>query len=177
MVSPKDGGINRAKTFAKALTSNGYKNASFAAFIKEVRPDGRSKRVLLGNVEGCDCIIVDDIIDTGTTIIKRAKNLKRAGAKNVYVFATHGVFSGNSEKLTSMSPYLDEIVVSDTIPFEENVASEAQQVKKGVKDKPVSSNKVVRLSLAPLLAETIQRLIRMKSTSTLTDNNTPSNQL
>ena len=177
VVSPKDGGINRAKTFAKALASNGYKNASFASFIKEVRPDGRSKRVLLGDVEGCDCIIVDDIIDTGTTIIKRAKNLKRAGAKNVFVFATHGVFSGNSEKLTSMSPYLDEIVVSDTIPFEENVAPEAQQLKKGVKDKPDLSNKVVRLSLAPLLAETIQRLIRMKSTSALTDNNTPSKQL
>ena len=76
-----------------------------------------------------------------------------------------------------MSPYLDEVVVSDTIPFEEKFASENENLKRGSTDKSGSSNKVVRLSLAPLLAETIQRLIRMKSTSALTDNNTSSNQL
>ncbi len=161
VVSPKDGGINRAKTFAKALSINGYKNANFAAFIKEVRPDGRSKRVLLGDVKDCDCILVDDIIDTGTTLIKRAKNLKRAGARKVYAFATHGIFSGNSEKLVRKSPYLDEVVVSDTIPFLSG--EEPNNENNGV-----VNEKVVRLSLAPLLAETIRRIIHMRSTSALT---------
>ena len=137
MVSPKDGGINRAKTFAKALASNGYKETLASPHLSKSAPrwsvqassPGRCRRLRLHYSRRY-------YRDTGTTIIKRAKNLKRAGAKNVFVFATHGVFSGNSEKLTSMSPYLDEVVVSDTIPFEENVASEAQQLKKGVKDKP-----------------------------------------
>ena len=160
VVSPKDGGINRAKTFAKALSVNGYKNANFAAFIKEVRPDGRSKRVLLGDVKDCDCIIVDDIIDTGTTLIKRSKNLKRAGARKVYAFATHGVFSGNSEKLITKSPYLDEVVVSDTIPF-------LTEVKEDIDE----NSKVVRLTLAPLLAESIRRVIYMRSTAVLTASN------
>ena len=160
VVSPKDGGINRAKTFAKALSVNGYKNANFAAFIKEVRPDGRSKRVLLGDVKDCDCIIVDDIIDTGTTLIKRSKNLKRAGARKVYAFATHGVFSGNSEKLITKSPYLDEVVVSDTIPFLTEVKEDINQ-----------NSKVVRLTLAPLLAESIRRVIYMRSTAVLTASN------
>ena len=100
-----------------------------------------------------DCIIVDDIIDTGTTVVKRAKELRRAGARRVFAFATHGVFSGNSEKLVSKTPYLDEIVVSDTIPFNEGP----------------TTGKVKRLSLAPLIAETIRRVYHMQSTGNLTE--------
>ena len=111
-------------------------------------------------MKDCDCIIVDDIIDTGTTLIKRSKNLKRAGARKVYAFATHGVFSGNSEKLITKSPYLDEVVVSDTIPFLTEVKEDINQ-----------NSKVVRLTLAPLLAESIRRVIYMRSTAVLTASN------
>ena len=153
VVSTKDGGIYRAKSFCAGMAVKGYPGVKFASFIKETRPDGRSKRLLLGDVTGCDCIVVDDIIDTGTTVVKRAKDLRRLGARKVYAFATHGVFSGNSETLLRQSPYLEEVVVSDTIPFDVSNAGD----------------KVQRLSLAPLLAETIRRIYHMRSTGNLTE--------
>ena len=153
VVSSKDGGIYRAKSFCAGMATKGYSDVKFASFIKETQPDGRSKRILLGDVTDSDCIIVDDIIDTGTTVVKRAKELRRAGARRVFAFATHGVFSGNSEKLVSKTPYLDEIVVSDTIPFNEGP----------------TTGKVKRLSLAPLIAETIRRVYHMQSTGNLTE--------
>ena len=71
------------------------KNIGTTMIIKQrPRPNEVSKMELVGDVKGCDCIIVDDMIDTGTTLCLAAKCLKDNGAENVYSFATHGLFNG-----------------------------------------------------------------------------------
>lgn len=105
---------------------------------------------IIGDVEGRDCLISDDMIDTGGTLITAASLLKQAGAKTLKVCATHGIFSKNAIERLSASK-IDEIVISDSIPHEN-----------------LSDNfKVV--SLAPLLSEAIKNLHEGSSISVLFD--------
>ena len=69
-----------------------------------------------GNVKGKDCILIDDMMDTGTTIIRAAERLKKAGARRVYVYVCHGLFSGTSWASVSKNTAIDEVIVSNTIP-------------------------------------------------------------
>ena len=106
----------------------------------------------MGDVHGKDCILVDDMMDTGTTIIRAAQRLKRAGARKVFVYVSHGIFSGTSWTTVVKSRAIDEVVVSNTIP-----QVRAQQ-----------QSKIRHLSLAPLLAEAMSRMVTDKSMRALT---------
>merc|ERR1719273_362682 len=107
---------------------------------------------LIGSVEGCDVIIVDDMIDTVGTLTKAAAQLKERGAKRVYAFATHGVFSGPAYERIAKS-VIEKVVICDTIPLKKN--------------KPV--DKIVQLSIAPLISEAIARIHLQKSIAEMFD--------
>jgi ribose-phosphate pyrophosphokinase len=106
---------------------------------------------VIGEIEGRNCVIMDDMIDTAGTLVKAAEVLKQRGAKKVYAYCTHPIFSGPAiERLQDSS--LDEVVVTNTIPL----SARAQ-----------SCGKIRQLSVAPLIAETIQRIARGDSVMSL----------
>ena len=106
---------------------------------------------VIGEIEGRNCVIMDDMIDTAGTLVKAAEVLKERGAKKVYAYCTHPIFSGPAiERLEASS--LDEVVVTNTIPL----SASAQ-----------SCSKIRQLSVAPLIAETIQRIARGDSVMSL----------
>ena len=108
---------------------------------------------LIGNVQGKVCILVDDMIDTAGTLCEAAKTLKANGAKEVYAFATHGLFSGPAGDRISKSD-LTKVVTSDSIPVTE-------EFKKKVGDK------YAQVSLDLLLAEAIRRVHQKESLNEL----------
>lgn len=94
VVSPDAGGVSRAKSFQESFISRGFDKVTFAMIAKQRSGAGKIAQMdLIGSVDGKDCIILDDMIDTAGTLCKAAQGLKDKGAKNVYAFATHGVFS------------------------------------------------------------------------------------
>ena len=107
-----------------------------------------SKMELVGNVNGCDCIIIDDMIDTAGTLCLAADVLKKNGARKVFAFATHGVFSGKAVENINLSN-LDKVVVTNTIPFE----------------KTEECQKIIQLSVGMLIAEAIRRVNNNESLS------------
>lgn len=97
MVSPDAGGLNRAKAFHKHFDYHGYGGGlvGLAMLNKERKEANKIEKMeLVGNVEGKVCILIDDMIDTAGTLCEAAKVLKDKGAKKVYAFASHGLFSG-----------------------------------------------------------------------------------
>ena len=118
VVSPDIGGVVRARAVAKLL------NDADMAIIDKRRPKANTSQVMhiIGEVAERDCILVDDMIDTGGTLCKAAQALKERGAKRVFAYATHAVFSGSAAKNIA-SDALDEIVVTDTIPLSEEIKS------------------------------------------------------
>merc|ERR1711965_714204 len=85
--------------------------------------DGLSRVTdLVGHVSGCDCIIVDDMIDTAGTLCTAANELTALGARRVFAFATHGLFSGAAAECIEGSA-LEEVVVSNTIPLGASVST------------------------------------------------------
>ena len=106
---------------------------------------------LIGDVEGRDCVIVDDMIDTGGTLCKAAEALKERGAKRVFAYATHAVFSGNAAQNIKDS-VIDEVIITDSVPLSEEM-------------KAIS--KVKQLSLSPMLAEAIRRISNEESISAM----------
>lgn len=70
----------------------------------------------MGEVKDCDCIIVDDIIDTAEKATRAAKHLKKAGARRIFVYATHGLFSKGAIDLINKSP-INEVVVTNSLPI------------------------------------------------------------
>ncbi len=153
VVSPKSGGLFRAKQFRQSLSR--FTDAELVTFVKEKFSDGSTTRRLLGDVAGKDCILVDDMMDTGTTIIRAAQRLKRAGARRVFVYVSHGLFSGTAWASVVKSEAIDEVIVSNTIPAGKHSGA-AQQ------------DKIRQLSLAPLLAEAMSRCVTERSTRVLT---------
>jgi ribose-phosphate pyrophosphokinase len=111
VVSPDLGGVTRTRSFADRLGLE-------IAIIEKNRPRPNVSEVmnLIGDVKGRDCILVDDIIDTGGTITSAAEALKEAGAKRVYISAVHGVLSGQAVEKIERS-VVEKCVISDTIPF------------------------------------------------------------
>lgn len=143
IVSPDVGGVVRARALAKQLHCD-------LAIIDKRRPKANVAEVMniIGDIEGRNCIIMDDMIDTAGTLVKAAEVLKNRGAKHVYAYCTHPVFSGPAlDRLTSNTG-LDEVVVTNTVPLSER----AEQC-----------SKIRQLSVAPLIAETIQRIANGKS--------------
>ena len=98
---------------------------------------------VIGDIEGRNCVIMDDMIDTAGTLVKAAEVLKQRGAKKVYAYCTHPIFSGPAIERIAGGEALDEVVVTNTIPL----SLEAQ-----------GCNKIRQLSVAPLIAETIKRI-------------------
>eukprot|EP01083_Nonionella_stella_P098585 277263_1 len=152
VVSPDAGGVYRAKMFREGLAAMGL-NAKLAMIIKQRESAGKvSQMDLVGDVEGCDCIIVDDMIDTAGTLCKAGKELKKRGAKRIYAFATHGLFSGPAIERIDNSCF-EKVVVCNTIPV----------TGKG------HSDKILHLSVAQLLAKAIESIHFRKSISKLFD--------
>jgi len=106
---------------------------------------------VIGDVEGRDCVIIDDLVDTAGTLSQAAKALKDAGAKKVVAYCTHPVLSGPAVQNIEGS-VLDELVVTDTIPL----APEAERC-----------SRIRQLSIAELLAESIRRISTEESLSSL----------
>jgi ribose-phosphate pyrophosphokinase len=107
---------------------------------------------VIGEIEGRNCVIMDDMIDTAGTLVKAAEVLKERGAKKVYAYCTHPIFSGPAIERIGSGDALDEVVVTNTIPLSKEAAACA---------------KIRQLSVAPLIAETIQRIAMGKSVMSL----------
>ena len=106
---------------------------------------------IIGDVKNKTCIIVDDIIDSGGTIVNAVEELKKNGANEVYVFITHAVLSGDAVKKIKNSK-IKKLIITDTI---EN----AQKIK--------NNNKIEVLSIASLMSEAIKRIANSNSVSDL----------
>jgi len=146
VVSPDVGGVVRARALAKRLDVD-------LAIIDKRRPRANVAEVmnLIGDVTDRTCVIMDDMVDTANTLCKAANALKAHGAKKVVAYCTHPVLSGSAVQRVIESE-LDELVVTDTIPLKEEAAA---------------SGKIRQLSVADLLAETIRRILRSDSVSSL----------
>ncbi|MFQ5736600.1 MAG: ribose-phosphate pyrophosphokinase [Thermodesulfobacteriota bacterium] len=145
VVSPDAGGVERARAFAKRLGAN-------LAIIDKRRPRPNVSEVMniIGEVEGKTTILLDDMIDTAGTITQAATALAEHGAKQVYACCTHAVLSGPAIERIDNSP-IKELVVTNTIP----------------ERKGVTSAKIKRLSVGPLLGEAIKRIHFGESVSSL----------
>ncbi|OOH84868.1 ribose-phosphate pyrophosphokinase [Comamonas kerstersii] len=147
VVSPDVGGVVRARALAKQLGCD-------LAIIDKRRPKANVSEVMhvIGDIDGRNCVIMDDMIDTAGTLVKAAEVLKQRGAKKVYAYCTHPIFSGPAIQRISEGDALDEVVVTNTIPL-----SPAAQ----------ACGKIRQLSVAPLFAETMQRISSGDSVSSL----------
>jgi len=152
IVSPDAGGVYRAKQFREGLAKNYNIEAGLAMIIKQRHKPGEIERMdLVGSVDNADVIIVDDMIDTAGTLCAAAKELQKHGARRVFAFASHGIFSGPACDRIANS-VLSEVCITNTIPL-----SEASK----------KNEKIKTLSVAPLLASAIERIHEKKSVSAL----------
>ena len=146
IVSPDAGGVGRARGFAKRLGAT-------LAIIDKRRPAPNVARVLhvIGDVKGRDVIILDDMVDTGGTLVQSVEALKEEGARRVYAACTHPVLSGNAvEKIENSE--LDRLIITNTIPLN---------------DKAGTCQKIEVLSVAELFGEAIKRISQGSSVSSL----------
>ena len=145
-VAPDVGGVERARALGQKL------NVGLAIVDKRRPAPGKSQVMnIIGNVKGKNCLLVDDIIDSGGTIVNAAKALKAKGAKDVYVYVTHGVLSGNAVEQINNSK-IKKLILTDTI-------DNSNKIKK--------SSKIVVLSISNLMAEAIKRISNSTSVSDL----------
>jgi ribose-phosphate pyrophosphokinase len=148
VVSPDAGGVERARTYAKHL------NASLAIVDKRrSAPNVAEVMNVIGDVDGGDVVLIDDMIDTAGTICQAATVLKERGAREVLAVATHPVLSGPAIQRLSES-MIDQVIVTNTIPLNEGAKI---------------CEKIKVLSVAPLFAEAIRRIHDLNSVSSLFD--------
>jgi ribose-phosphate pyrophosphokinase len=115
VLSPDVGGVKRAERFRAALSGRLARNVA-SGFMEKYRARGAvSGETLIADVTDKSVIIIDDLISSGTTIARAAAACRAAGAKKVYVAATHGIFAGNANAILSAAE-VDRIVVADTVP-------------------------------------------------------------
>ena len=145
-VSPDVGGVQRTRGLATRIKAD-------LAIIDKRRPAPGKSQVMniIGNVKNKTCIIVDDIIDSGGTIINAVDALKKSGANEVYVFITHAVLSGEAAEKIKRSK-IKKLIITDTI---DNTA------------KIKNNSKFEVISIAPLMAEAINRISNSTSVSDL----------
>lgn len=149
VVAPDTGGAERARAYAKRL------NAGLALCDKRrERANEADVMNVVGDVKGKNCLIVDDMCDTGGTICKVAKALHDAGAEEVYACFTHAVLSGNAIENISTS-FLKKVIVTNTVPLGSHAAP------------LVESGKIEVLSVAKLLASAISSIHDETSVSSL----------
>lgn len=111
VVSPDHGGVTRARSFMNAA---GIPNLVIINKYRERANEVASMQVI-GNVEGKNAIIVDDLVDTGGTLMRAADELKKLGAKDIYIFCTHGVFSDDAIERLSKCESITRIMITNTI--------------------------------------------------------------
>ena len=147
VVSPDVGGVVRARALAKRLDD------ADLAIIDKRRPKANVSEIMhiIGDVDGRSCVLIDDLVDTAGTLCHAAAALKSHGALKVVAYCTHAVLSGAAMKNLNGSE-LDELVVTDTIPLNQEAAE---------------SGKIRQLSVAEMLAETIRRIAVGESVSSL----------
>lgn len=146
-ISPDAGGVERVRFFAKKLNSD-------IAMIDKRRTGKNVAEAMnvIGNVNGKECIIIDDMIDTAGTLVQACKALRANGATKIYACATHPVFSPPAIQRITECAELDRVIVTDTIPLTEEA--------KGC-------SKIVVLSTAELLSKAIHRTFNNDSVSSL----------
>ena len=146
VISPDVGGVVRARALAKQLGCD-------LAIIDKRRAAANMSEVMhvIGEIEGRNCVIMDDMIDTAGTLCKAAEVLKERGAKSVYAYCTHPVFSGTAIERIHASQ-IDEVVITNTIPLS---------------DAAKACPKIRQLSVAFLFAETIRRISDGESVTSL----------
>ncbi|MFO0123136.1 MAG: ribose-phosphate pyrophosphokinase [Inhella sp.] len=146
VVSPDVGGVVRARALAKQLGCD-------LAIIDKRRPAANVSEVMhvIGEIEGRNCVILDDMIDTAGTLVKAAEVLKDRGAQRVFAYCTHPILSGPAIERIANSQ-LDEVVITNTIPLS---------------DAAKANPKIRQLSVAFLFAETIRRISDGESVTSL----------
>ena len=146
IVSPDAGGVERARAYAKRLNSA-------LAIIDKRRESPNVSQVMniIGDVSGMIAVLVDDMVDTGGTLVRAAYALTEKGARAVYACCTHPVLSGQSIKVILDSP-ITEMIVTDTIPLREEARN---------------CHKIKILSVSSLLADAIRRIYEDESVSCL----------
>jgi len=146
VISPDIGGVVRARALAKQLGCD-------LAIIDKRRPTANVSEVMhvIGEIEGRNCVIMDDMIDTAGTLVKAAEVLKERGANHVYAYCTHPVFSGPAVERIVAS-HIDEVVVTNTI---------------ALSDAAKACSKIRQLSVSFLFAETIRRISDGESVTSL----------
>ena len=148
MVSPDVGGVIRARAIAKRL------DVDLAIIDKRRERAGQSEVMhIIGEVEGRNCIVADDIVDSAGTLCNAAQALMDAGAASVSAYITHGVLSGGAVSRVGSSP-LKSLVITDSIQ-----GTEAVRVSRNVR----------QLTIAPLIGEAINRISNEQSVSSLFD--------
>lgn len=144
VISPDTGGAKRADLFREALEQACGESIG-KGFAEKRRSSGVvSGDLFVGEVAGATALIIDDLISTGTTLVRAARAARQAGARRVLAMVTHGLFMPGAEKAIS-DPALDGLVVTDAVPPFRLAAKAAQE-------------KIEVLPVAPLLAEIIRRL-------------------
>ena len=145
VVAPDVGSVRMNRAFARRLNCD-------LVILDKRRVSGTETEVLnlIGDVDGKNCIICDDMISTGTSIVKATEAVRANGAEKVYLCATHPVLSGNAVETLNAAEGVEKIVVTDTIP---------------VDNKPV--DRLEALSMATLLGDVIGRIHRSESVSYL----------
>jgi len=148
IASPDIGGVARARYFAKKLGLE-------MVIVDKRREKANESEVMnvIGNVEGKDVILIDDMVDTAGTMVKGAAALKNLGANSVMACCTHPVLSGPAYERIEDGD-LDELVVANTIPMDQK------------------SSKIKMLSTAPMLGEVIRRVNNNESVNSLFETNT-----
>ncbi|KAF6820000.1 ribose-phosphate pyrophosphokinase [Colletotrichum sojae] len=154
VISPDAGGAKRATAIADEL------DMAFALIHKERRPTKYSEQrnasmMLVGDVKDKICILVDDLVDTGNTITRAAKLLKKEGATQIYALLTHGIFSGDAIPRINASA-IDRIIVTNTVPQDEHMKV---------------CPKLSYLDVSPVFAEAIRRVHHGESISVLFQHN------
>jgi ribose-phosphate pyrophosphokinase len=146
IVSPDAGGVERARAFAKRL------NATLAIVDKRRDESGNARLMnLIGDVADKNCLIVDDLVDTATTLSETVRALHKGGARGIYACFAHAVLSGTAvEKLAESN--LSRTIVTDSIPLRPGAAERAR---------------IEVLSVAELLGEAIYRIHNNSSVSSL----------
>jgi len=146
MVSPDVGGVVRARSLAKRVGGD-------LAIIDKRREKAGVSEVMnvIGEVEGKNCILIDDIVDSAGTLCNAAVALKEKGAKSVYGYVVHGVLSGGAVARVAASP-MEKLLITDSIAATESVRQ---------------SDTIEQLTIAPLLGEAMKRIYEERSISAL----------
>jgi len=146
VVSPDTGGIKRAAAFAQALEKE-TKTIIPVGIMQKTRSEGivGGAEVIFGEVSGKTVIIIDDLISSGTTLVRAAKACKEAGANKVYAAATHGVFESRANQVLK-DQALDKIVITNSVP----------PIRLA---KEIIEQKIEFINVAPMIAQRIRGMV------------------